>query len=299
MVYVGCRACVFYMFYTMYDLHHPRALVDVGYRATPDNAQGLTIDVCFRSSLCSSLRHEDSQLPASNTMPSVATRTEMKMSKNTPMKAMKARKQMKPTEHTKTHANIEEARRRRMLIKAKKANVEEKNTTQWMPKKMVELKNFIEAINKGRAVTLADIKAAPGNLRNAAQNAMVYSLSEQQRINYKTCQSDGARHIWVAEYMRDPAKVRCCGVEDSPCWVEMLWSRRAKIMLEILASQRELHSLDTQIAAAGMEVATGLLLTKSMKDQMAVLQQKKTRAQPRQGGSSVKRRRTKSSGAGI
>ena len=38
MVYVVCRACVFYMFYTMYDLHHPRALVDVGYRATLDNA---------------------------------------------------------------------------------------------------------------------------------------------------------------------------------------------------------------------------------------------------------------------
>ena len=167
-----------------------------------------------------------------------------------------------------------------------------------MPPKMLELKLLCQGGNPGRAVTLADIKAAPGNLRNAAQNAMVYSLSEQQRINYKTCQSDGARHIWVAEYMRDPAKVRCCGVEDSP-WVEMLWSRRAKIMLEILASQRELHSLDTQIAAAGMEVATGLLLTKSMKDQMAVLQQKKTRAQPRQGGSSVKRRRTKSSGAGI
>ena len=222
------------------------------------------------------------------------------MSKKTLVKAMKARKPMKPKEHTMTHAR--KALRWSQTLKRRSANVKEKKKTQWMPKKMVELKNFIEVTNKGRAVTAADIKAAPGRLRNEAQNAMVYSLSEEQRINYKTCQSDGARHIWVAEYMRDPAKVRCCGVEDSkyPALTRHL-DRRAKVMLEILASQRELHLLDTQIAKSAMDVATGLPLTKSMKDQMAaaLLQQKKTRAQPRQGGSSVKRRRTKSSGAGI
>ena len=222
-------------------------------------------------------------------MPSAATRTEMKMSNKTLVKA-KARKPRKPTEHAR--------------IKALQATVEGKKKTKWMPKQMVELKNFIEVTNKGRAVTHADIKAAPGMLRNRAQNAMVYSLSEEQRINYKQCPSDSARHIWVLEYMRDPAKVRCCGVEDSKFRNSALTrhlDRRAKVMLVILAAQRELHLLDTQIAEAGMDVATSLPLTKSMKDQMAaaLLQQKKTRAQPRQGGSSVKRRRTKSSGAGI
>ena len=64
-------------------------------------------------------------------------------------------------------------------------------------------------------MTLADIKAAPVKLRNNAMKAMVYSLSLEQKYKYKKCQSDCERHMWVEEYMLDPAKVRCKGIEAS------------------------------------------------------------------------------------
>ena len=60
-----------------------------------------------------------------------------------------------------------------------------------------------ELNNPGRAVTPADIKAAPGKLRGQAMISMMRSLSEEQKINYNKCNNERARHIWVAEYMLD------------------------------------------------------------------------------------------------
>ena len=146
-----------------------------------------------------------------------------------------------------------------------------------LPKKMLELKNLIELTSPGRAVTPADIKAAPGKLRNQAQNAMVHSLSEEQKINYRKCQSDSERHIWVAEYMNDPTKVRYCGVDDSRM---MLSARRAQILVEITAATRHLALIDTQFARAGINGDTGLPMgmTPCMFDQMAAqLQRQKVK----------------------
>jgi len=72
-----------------------------------------------------------------------------------------------------------------------------------MPKRMVE---FQRALQKpGQVITVADIKASyDKKLRNNAMNAMVYSLSKEQQVNYKNCQSDRQRHEWVKQYMADP-----------------------------------------------------------------------------------------------
>ena len=81
-----------------------------------------------------------------------------------------------------------------------------------LPKKMQELKEYLDANISGRPITTMDIKKANGKLRNQACNAMVHSLAPLQKEAYKRCQNDAKRHEWIKEYLLDPNKVKHEGV---------------------------------------------------------------------------------------
>ena len=121
-----------------------------------------------------------------------------------------------------------------------------------MPLKMVELKLLCQGGNPGRAVTIADIKAAPFKLRNNAMKAMVRSLSLEQKYKYKKCQSDYERHMWVEEYMLDPAKVRCKGIEASNSFLQ---TRRKYLLEGIAVAKKRLRMADAQLEMAKMRRA--------------------------------------------
>ena len=106
-----------------------------------------------------------------------------------------------------------------------------------MPMPVLRLKLWCEWNNPGQAVTIADIKAAPVKLRNNAMKAMVYSLSLEQKYKYKKCQSDCERHMWVEEYMFDPAKVRCKGIEASNSFLK---TRRKSLLEGIAVAKKRL-----------------------------------------------------------
>ena len=112
-----------------------------------------------------------------------------------------------------------------------------------MPRKMLELKLLCQGDNPGRAVTPADIKAAPGKLRGQAMISMMRSLSEEQKINYNKCNNERARHIWVAEYMLDPAKVKCYGIQGSNVLEEMTKKARRSELLEGIAVAKKRLSM--------------------------------------------------------
>ena len=121
-----------------------------------------------------------------------------------------------------------------------------------MPMPVLRLKLWFEWNNPGRAVTLADIKAAPVKLRNSAMKAMVYSLSLEQKYKYKKCQSDCERHMWVEEYMLDPAKVRCKGIEASNSFLK---TRRKSLLEGIAVAKKRLRMADAQLEMAKMRRA--------------------------------------------
>ena len=107
-----------------------------------------------------------------------------------------------------------------------------------LPLKMRELKLLCQGGNPGRAVTLEDIKGAPAKLRNKAMNAMVHSLSLEQKYNYKKCLCDDERRTWVVEYMLDPAKVRSEGIEG--LMKERFLKRRSEILEGIAVAKKRL-----------------------------------------------------------
>ena len=109
-----------------------------------------------------------------------------------------------------------------------------------MPRKMLEVKLLCQDGNPGRAVTLEDIKGAPAKLRNKAMNAMVESLSLEQKYKYKRCRSDCERRTWVVEYMLDPAKVRCKGLEGSHSLLKAMKERRSEILEGIAVAKKRL-----------------------------------------------------------
>ena len=120
-----------------------------------------------------------------------------------------------------------------------------------MPRKMLELKLLCQGDNPGRAVTPADIKAAPGKLRGQAMISMMRSLSEEQKINYNKCNNERARHIWVAEYMLDPAKVKCYGIQGSNVLEEMTKkARRSELLEGIAVAKQRLSLVDAQLEIA-------------------------------------------------
>ena len=117
-----------------------------------------------------------------------------------------------------------------------------------MPRKMLELKLLCQGDNPGRAVTPADIKAAPGKLRGQAMISMMRSLSEEQKINYNKCNNERARHIWVAEYMLDPAKVKCYGIQGSNVLEEMTKkARRSELLEGIAVAKQRVILVDAQL----------------------------------------------------
>ena len=124
----------------------------------------------------------ETQLPASDTMPVAATQTPRQPSrkKDTP----------KTVRGTDKKGHVRGTGKKDMP-KTGQGPVQPK-----MPKRMVE---FQRALQKpGQVITVADIKASyDKKLRNNAMNAMVYSLSKEQQVNYKNCQSDRQRHEWV------------------------------------------------------------------------------------------------------
>ena len=107
-----------------------------------------------------------------------------------------------------------------------------------MPRKMLEVKLLCQDGNPGRAVTLEDIKGAPAKLRNKAMNAMVESLSLEQKYKYKRCRSDCERRTWVVEYMLEPAKVRSEGIEG--LMKERFLKRRSEILEGIAVAKKRL-----------------------------------------------------------
>ena len=113
-----------------------------------------------------------------------------------------------------------------------------------MPPKMLELKLLCQGGNPGRAVTPEDIKAAPAKLRNTAMNAMVRSLSLDQKYNYKKCQTDRERRTWVVEYMRDPEKSKCGCVTKK--------ARRSELLEGIAVAKERLSLVDAQLEMAKM-----------------------------------------------
>ena len=120
-----------------------------------------------------------------------------------------------------------------------------------MPLKMFELKLLCQDDNPGRAVTPADIKAAPGKLRGQAIRSMMRSLSEEQKINYKKCNNERARHIWIAEYMLDPAKVKCDGIQGSNVLEAMTkTARRSELLEGIAVAKQRLSLVDAQLEIA-------------------------------------------------
>ena len=124
-----------------------------------------------------------------------------------------------------------------------------------MPLKMLELKLCCQDGNPGRAVTLDAIKAAPTKLRNEAMNAMVKSLSLEQKYNYKKCLSDCERRTWVVEYMLDPAKVRCKGLEGSNSLLKEMKERRSELLEGIAVAKKRLSMADAQLEMAKMRRA--------------------------------------------
>ena len=121
-----------------------------------------------------------------------------------------------------------------------------------LPLKMRELKLLCQGGNPGRAVTLEDIKGAPAKLRNKAMNAMVHSLSLEQKYKYKKCLSDCERRTWVVEYMLDPAKVRCKGIEASNSFLQ---TRRKYLLEGIAVAKKRLRMADAQLEMAKMRRA--------------------------------------------
>ena len=110
-----------------------------------------------------------------------------------------------------------------------------------LPLKMRELKLLCQDGNPGRAVTPEDIKGAPAKLRNKAMNAMVESLSLEQKYKYKRCRSDCERRTWVVEYMLEPAKVRSEGIEWS------MKERRSELLEGIAVAKKRLSMADAQL----------------------------------------------------
>ena len=120
-----------------------------------------------------------------------------------------------------------------------------------MPRKMLELKLLCQGDNPGRAVTPADIKAAPGKLRGQAMISMMRSMSEEPKINYNKCNNERARHIGVAEYMLDPAKVKCYGIQGSNVLEEMTKkARRSELLEGIAVAKQRLSLVDAQLEIA-------------------------------------------------
>jgi hypothetical protein len=84
-----------------------------------------------------------------------------------------------------------------------------------LPKKMRELAEALKTLNPGRDVTAEDIATVPNKaLRNRAMNAMVRTLTPEQKYCYDHCKDDKDRHQWVAEYILDPKKVKCNGASS-------------------------------------------------------------------------------------
>ena len=77
-----------------------------------------------------------------------------------------------------------------------------------LPKKMQELKEYMEANNNGRPLCREQIKMADPKLRNQACNAMVRTLDGAQQLAYKRCPKDVDRHQWIMDYILDPQKVK-------------------------------------------------------------------------------------------
>lgn len=138
-----------------------------------------------------------------------------------------------------------------------------------LPKKMQELKEYLEANNNGRPLCREQIKAADPKLRNQACNSMVRTLEGAQQLAYKRCQTDVERHQWIMDYILDPQKVKHEGSttirresltesKDTFVWVteEELASSRymnsqehAKLAVKCLPSRP--HDLD-YLAKAGV-----------------------------------------------
>ena len=92
-------------------------------------------------------------------------------------------------------------------------------------------------------------------MRNSAMKAMVYSLSLEQKYKYKKCQSDCERHMWVEEYMLDPAKVRCKGIEGSNSLFKAMKERRSELLEGIAVAKKRLRMADAQLEMAKMRRA--------------------------------------------
>lgn len=116
-----------------------------------------------------------------------------------------------------------------------------------LPKRVAE---FQKALQKpGQVITAADIKASyDKKLRNNAMNAMVYSLSKEQQVNYKNCQSDRQRHEWVAQYMADPEKVKLHGAEVATLTGD---EHKEVIQAELNLAKKKLMFAETKLQALG------------------------------------------------
>ena len=135
-------------------------------------------------------------------------------------------------------------------------------------------------------MTLADILAAPTMLRKKARQSMMKRLSTQQKTNCMKGKTSHARLTWLAEYMLDPDKVICCGIEGSnlleeidvknatktellegtalakkrlssvDAQLEKVKMRRTEINEDIGAKSNEVTLLDAQFANAGIDCET-------------------------------------------
>ena len=99
-------------------------------------------------------------------------------------------------------------------------------------------------------MTLADIIVAPYPLRKQARHAMLLSLSQEQKINCMKSKTYDARLTWLAEYMLDPDKVICCGIEGSNLLEEC--TKRQELLKGMALAKKRLSSVDAQLEKVKM-----------------------------------------------
>ena len=77
------------------------------------------------------------------------------------------------------------------------------------------------------------------------------SLSQEQKIHCLNYQTYKARLTWLAEYMLDPDKVICCGIEGSNLLEEMTKkARRSELLEGIAVAKQRLSLVDAQLEIA-------------------------------------------------
>jgi hypothetical protein len=138
-----------------------------------------------------------------------------------------------------------------------------------MPKKMQELKGYLDGFAEG--ITGSALEKAPADMRRSAVQAMVRCMPPLAKTSYKSCVNDKERYQWVAEYMMDPSKVKHHGAAftskrlasktDTDTWVWITerelagasyLNSEANAKMAISTCDSRIHADNTALAAAGV-----------------------------------------------